>query len=151
MSWTEGSGRKKEWNYSHPRATGKDTGKGINCDERCDGNADSDRGKDKNKQAEYVLALKGNQGTLHEDVKTYLEDKEFLKEIQRMGVTKNAGKGTWSDRDKGVLSNRRYPVANSEERVERLKKYPCGKKNAGKSGEKNCGIPIFHKQHERGY
>lgn len=30
------------------------------------------------KQADYVLALKGNQGNLHEDVKLYFEDKEFL-------------------------------------------------------------------------
>lgn len=44
--------------------------------------------KIKNKRAEYVLALKGNQGTLHEDVKTYFEEKEFLKEIQEHGVYK---------------------------------------------------------------
>jgi predicted transposase YbfD/YdcC len=30
------------------------------------------------KKADYVLALKGNQGTLFEDVKLYFEDKEFL-------------------------------------------------------------------------
>lgn len=32
----------------------------------------------KGRHGEYVLALKGNQGTLHEDVKTFLSDKEVL-------------------------------------------------------------------------
>jgi predicted transposase YbfD/YdcC len=34
--------------------------------------------KIRKKQADYVLALKGNQGNLHEDVKLYLNDKDFL-------------------------------------------------------------------------
>jgi len=33
--------------------------------------------KIRKKQADYVLALKGNQGNLHEDVKLYFSDKEF--------------------------------------------------------------------------
>jgi len=32
----------------------------------------------RNKHADYVLALKGNQGTLHEDVKLYFDDPELL-------------------------------------------------------------------------
>lgn len=32
------------------------------------------------KRADYVLALKGNQGSLHEDVKLYFENPEFLKD-----------------------------------------------------------------------
>jgi predicted transposase YbfD/YdcC len=35
--------------------------------------------KIKHKRADYVLALKGNQGTLHNDVKDYFEDSDFLK------------------------------------------------------------------------
>ena len=34
--------------------------------------------KIRSKKADYVLALKGNQGTLYDDVKLYFEDKEFL-------------------------------------------------------------------------
>ena len=34
--------------------------------------------KIRQKKADYVLALKGNQGALHEDVKLYFDDKEFL-------------------------------------------------------------------------
>ena len=34
--------------------------------------------KIRQKKADYVLALKGNQGALYEDVKLYFEDKEFL-------------------------------------------------------------------------
>lgn len=37
--------------------------------------------KIKKKRADYVLALKGNQGTLFNDVKDYFDDEEFLKEI----------------------------------------------------------------------
>jgi len=32
--------------------------------------------KIRRKKTDYVLALKGNQGTLHEDVKLYFEDKD---------------------------------------------------------------------------
>jgi len=35
--------------------------------------------KIRKKKADYVLALKGNQGTLHEDVELYFSDAEFLK------------------------------------------------------------------------
>ncbi len=38
--------------------------------------------KIKNKKADYVLALKANQGTLHEDVKLYFSDKNFLTECK---------------------------------------------------------------------
>jgi len=34
--------------------------------------------KIRKKKADYVLALKGNQGTLHEDVKLYFADRDFL-------------------------------------------------------------------------
>ena len=44
--------------------------------------------KIKKKRADYVLALKGNQGTMYEDVKEYFKEKEFLKEIQEKGCYK---------------------------------------------------------------
>ena len=37
------------------------------------------------KEADYVLALKGNQETLHKDVKDYFEDNEFRREIKKAG------------------------------------------------------------------
>lgn len=37
------------------------------------------------KRADYVLALKGNQGTLYEEVKEYFADEESCKEIERAG------------------------------------------------------------------
>ena len=46
--------------------------------------------KIKNKRADYVLGLKGNQGTLHENVKKYFADTEFLKRIQDNGSYKKA-------------------------------------------------------------
>ena len=38
--------------------------------------------KIKGKKANHVLALKGNRGTLYEDVKGYFGDKEFLWKIK---------------------------------------------------------------------
>lgn len=47
-------------------------------------------------EADYVLALKGNQSTLHDDVKSFLEDAELAKTcavtkqpMRGMGVSKN--------------------------------------------------------------
>lgn len=42
----------------------------------------------KRKRADYVLALKRNQGTLYADVKEYFEDRAFLKEIEEKGSYK---------------------------------------------------------------
>lgn len=41
--------------------------------------------KIRSKRADYVLALKGNQGTLYTEVKEYFADKEFQEEIQKEG------------------------------------------------------------------
>ena len=35
-------------------------------------------GEENRSKADYVSALKGNQGTLYEDVKEYFGDKDFL-------------------------------------------------------------------------
>ena len=34
------------------------------------------------KEGQYILALKGNQGALHNDIRTYLEDKDVLKNLK---------------------------------------------------------------------
>lgn len=44
--------------------------------------------KIRSKRADYVLALKGNQSTLHNDVREYFEDTEFLKKIEENGAYK---------------------------------------------------------------
>lgn len=38
--------------------------------------------------ADYVLALKGNQTSLHDDVRTYFDDAEFVKQIEASGCYK---------------------------------------------------------------
>ena len=49
--------------------------------------------KIKEGQGEYVLGLKGNQGTLHDDVKLYFEDKELLKKCSYTSKTEKARGG----------------------------------------------------------
>ena len=44
------------------------------------------------KEGDYVLALKGNQGTLHDDIKTFFEDKDLLENCQTYTDT-DAGHG----------------------------------------------------------
>lgn len=44
--------------------------------------------KIRQKRADYVLALKGNQTSLHDDVKQYFDDKEFIKRIEESGFYK---------------------------------------------------------------
>ena len=41
------------------------------------------------KRADYVLALKGNQRTLHEEVKEYFADMELYEKIEKAGGYKN--------------------------------------------------------------
>ena len=44
--------------------------------------------KIRQKRAEYVLALKGNQTSLHNDVKEYFQDEDFCKQIKKAGQYK---------------------------------------------------------------
>ena len=68
--------------------------------------------KIRSKKADYVLALKANQGTLHEDVKLYFEDKELLAlcdyhktiEKARGGIEKRE---YWQTNDIAWLSQRK--------------------------------------------
>ena len=59
--------------------------------------------KIKSKRADYVLGLKGNQSTLHENVKEYFADSEFLKRIQEKGTYKKT-----SEKAHGQLEIREY-------------------------------------------
>ncbi len=51
------------------------------------------------KRADYVLALKGNQGTLYEEVKEYFADKELCKEIERTGNYKRTKEKAHSQKE----------------------------------------------------
>ena len=59
--------------------------------------------KIKNKRADYVLSLKGNQGTLHEDVKEYFGDSEFLRKIKEKGNYKKT-----VEKAHGQIESREY-------------------------------------------
>lgn len=54
----------------------------------------------KKKRADYVLALKGNQKLLYEEVKEYFKETEFLKEIQRKGCYKKTQEKAHSQLEK---------------------------------------------------
>lgn len=57
----------------------------------------------RSKGADYVLALKGNQGTLLDNVKEYFSDEEFVKRIEKEGTYK-AGR----EKAHGQLEKREY-------------------------------------------
>lgn len=62
----------------------------------------------KRKRGDYVLGLKGNQGTLHDDVKTYFGDKVLLKACAYTSTTEKARGGIekreyWQTTDIGWL------------------------------------------------
>ena len=59
--------------------------------------------KIKKKRAEYVLALKGTQGTLYEDVKEYFGDCEFLRKIKEKGNYKKT-----QEKAHGQIETREY-------------------------------------------
>ena len=63
-------------------------------------------------------------------------------------LQKDAGKGPWADRNKGILPDGRYQVAGAEEELERPEKYYNGEEDPGKRGEGEGGKPVFHKQYE---
>ena len=68
--------------------------------------------KIRKKRADYVLALKGNQGTLHEDVKLYFEDLELLSSCAYTKTTEKARNGIekreyWQTGNIGWLSQKK--------------------------------------------
>lgn len=105
--------------------------------------------KIKKKRADYVLALKRNQNSLYEDVQEYFSDEEFQKEIRERGNYKKPRKSTWSDRDKGVLSDRGYKVVKPEKELERTVQYSNGEENAEERRKYKNREPLFHQQFKR--
>jgi len=68
--------------------------------------------KIRSKKADYVLALKGNQGTLHDDVKLYFEDQDLLNKCEYHKTIEKARGGVekreyWHTDDIGWLSQKK--------------------------------------------
>ncbi|MCL1941622.1 MAG: ISAs1 family transposase [Synergistaceae bacterium] len=68
--------------------------------------------KIRSKRADYVLALKGNQGTLHEDVKQYFDDVELLAKCAYFKTVEKARGGVekreyWQTEDIGWLAQKK--------------------------------------------
>ena len=59
--------------------------------------------KIRQKRADYVLALKGNQSSLHDDVKDYFKDEAFREEVKKLGNYKRT-----SEKAHGQLEVREY-------------------------------------------
>lgn len=59
--------------------------------------------KIRQKRADYVLALKGNQSSLHDDVKDYFKDEKFREEVKKVGNYKRT-----SEKAHGQLEVREY-------------------------------------------
>ena len=73
------------------------------------------------KGADYVLGVKGNQGTLHDDVKLYFEDKELLAECNYISKTEKA---------RGGIEKREYWVTTEVKWLSQLGNWP-GLKSIG--------------------
>ena len=57
-------------------------------------------------------------------------------------ITKNPGKSTWSDRDKGVLSDRGYKVVKPKKEVERTVQHHNGKEVTGDNHSCVCRAKV---------
>ena len=95
--------------------------------------------KIKERRADYVLAPKGNQGTLHEDVKMFLMDNKEEGIINGQ-QKKHTGARIQLDRNKGILSDRRHKMAFTEEKLERLKEHRNGRKDHSEKKKRNIVI-----------
>jgi predicted transposase YbfD/YdcC len=73
------------------------------------------------KNADYVLGLKGNQGTLHEDVKLYFEDSDLLKKCSYTTKTEKA---------RGGIEKREYWITTDVDWLSQLDRW-SGLKSIG--------------------
>lgn len=70
------------------------------------------------KQADYVLALKGNQGNMHKDVKDYLDDSEFRDKIKKAG-----GYHRTCEKAHGQIETREYYQTDDTDWMEDKKRF----------------------------
>ena len=100
--------------------------------------------KIRRKRADYVLALKGNQGSLLEDVREYFSDEKLLEKCAyKQKVEKARGKIEKT----GILADRRYLVAEPEERVGGVKEHnPDTEYYKGSRWKRDRRGEIFYQQ-----
>ena len=81
------------------------------------------------KKADYILALKGNQGTLREDVEVFVDEQKALKYRDSTISTHET-----IDADHGRIETRNYTVIHDVEWLQARHQWPG--LNAGQSGER---------------
>ena len=85
--------------------------------------------KIRSKRADYVLAGKGNQGTLLAELKKYFGDEELRKKVEESGGYKKT-----QEKARSQIEPREYYQTSDVKRLsqykERAKKYRNGEKNA---------------------
>ena len=81
--------------------------------------------KIRSKRADYVLALKGNQSSLHDDVQEYFSDKEFTKKIEADGNYKKT-----SEKAHSQVETREYYQTDDIKWLSQLKNWK-GMKSIG--------------------
>lgn len=79
--------------------------------------------KIRKKRADYVLAVKGNQSGLYEDISLYFGDGQMCRKARENGGYTYGRESTRSDGEKGISPDNRHRMALPEERMERHKKH----------------------------
>lgn len=98
----------------------------------------------KRKRADYVLALKGDQGTLHEEVKEYFAEEDFLERIKASGNYKKTQEKAY-----GQIEQREYYQTEDIKWMEQkdewkgLKSLVMEKKAIKKEGKKQIDYRYF--------
>ena len=98
------------------------------------------------RRADYVLAVKGNQGILETDIREYFEDEEI-----RWGIEKTAGYKRTAEKARGQVEIWEYyqteeidQLDGTEKTVEGTEKHRDGKKDHPKSRERRKRIPVLY-------
>ncbi len=106
--------------------------------------------KIKSRRADYVLAVKGNQKTLYNDIKDYFSEKEFLIKIKEKGCYKKS-----IEKSHGQLETREYYQTGDIKWLcqrkdwKGIKRHNNGTQSTGKRRRKAYRVQIFHKQPAR--
>ena len=95
------------------------------------------------RQADYVLAVKRNQGSLYEDVKLYFEEEEKARLREGGGYRRTIEKA------RSQIEIREY--YQTEEELERVEKHRNGGKDDPQGRRREKGIPLLYQQLNREY
>ncbi len=108
--------------------------------------------KIRSKRADYVLTVKGNQKTLHEELKEYFETEEFIETIKKEGGYKKQ-----TEKAHGQIETREYYQTQdikwitSKKEWTGLKSIGMEKKDDRECGQKENGNEILYQQFGKGY